>query len=485
MTTEAQSLPRIIQGGMGVAISSWKLANTVSKLGHLGVVSGTGVALVLIGRLMDGDEGGHVRRALAAFPVKDVAQKIIDKYYIEGGKSATTPYKRATLWSVNPPRDLNQITVVANFVEVWLAKEGHNNSVGINLLEKVQLPNLASMYGAMLAGVDYVIMGAGIPMQVPGALDEMSQHKPFSYRLDVIGAEEDVFITFDPEDVFPGIADLVGPLKRPNFLPIVSSWILANALKKRANGEIQGYVIEMPTAGGHNAPPRVAAFNERGEPIYGEKDAIDLEKFRKMDMPFWLAGGYGNAEKMKEALEEGASGVQVGTAFAYCNESGMDQKLREQVIDMVLNGEIDVVTSATASPTGFPFKVVQVSGSTSDDDVYQARERICDVGFLRQLYAEEDGKVNYRCPAAPIDGYLKKGGKLEDTEGRMCLCNHLGAAAGFSQYKKNGMMEPPVVTSGDDLPNIKQFMKDGKKTYSAAEVIEMMMQGIPEQQATF
>lgn len=33
--------PKIIQGGMGVGVSNWRLANAVSKLGQLGVVSGT------------------------------------------------------------------------------------------------------------------------------------------------------------------------------------------------------------------------------------------------------------------------------------------------------------------------------------------------------------------------------------------------------------------------------------------------------------
>ena len=36
-------LPRIIQGGMGVAISDWGLAQAVSRTGQLGVVSGTGI----------------------------------------------------------------------------------------------------------------------------------------------------------------------------------------------------------------------------------------------------------------------------------------------------------------------------------------------------------------------------------------------------------------------------------------------------------
>jgi len=60
-------LPKIIQGGMGVAISDWNLARAVSMQGHLGVVSGTGIALIMIARLMDGDIGGHIRRALGHF----------------------------------------------------------------------------------------------------------------------------------------------------------------------------------------------------------------------------------------------------------------------------------------------------------------------------------------------------------------------------------------------------------------------------------
>jgi NAD(P)H-dependent flavin oxidoreductase YrpB (nitropropane dioxygenase family) len=50
--------------------------------------------------------------------------------------------------------------------------------VGINLLEKVQMPTLASLYGAMLAGVDVVLMGAGIPTQIAGILDKLSNHEP-------------------------------------------------------------------------------------------------------------------------------------------------------------------------------------------------------------------------------------------------------------------------------------------------------------------
>jgi nitronate monooxygenase len=70
---------------------------------------------------------------------------------------------------------------------VFLAKEGHDGPVGINLLTKIQLPNLASLYGAMLAKVDYVLMGAGIPREIPQALDTLSQHLKASMKVDLVG----------------------------------------------------------------------------------------------------------------------------------------------------------------------------------------------------------------------------------------------------------------------------------------------------------
>ena len=73
------------------------------------------------------------------------------------------------------PADL-ELMVVAGFVEVWLAKEGHDGLVGVNLLEKVQMATAATVYGTMLAGVDYVLMGAGIPTALPVLLDRLAAH---------------------------------------------------------------------------------------------------------------------------------------------------------------------------------------------------------------------------------------------------------------------------------------------------------------------
>jgi len=472
-----KNLPKIIQGGMGVAISDWRLAKAVSGLGQLGVVSGTGLGNMLIARLMDGDLEGHVRRALSHFPFQESVQKILKEYYVPGGKVADQPYKRPPMWRVKPPKFLDELTVAANFVEVFLAKEDHDNPVGINLLEKVQMPNMASLYGAMLAGVSVVIIGAGIPTQIPGILDQLALHQKVSYRLDVVGQKRDdeTRIHFEPEAVYPGVSKQLANLSRPWFLPIISSVVLAMALQKRATGKIDGFVVELPTAGGHNAPPRGAMkLNEQGEPIYGKKDNIDLEKIKNLGLPFWLAGSYGNPEKYQEALQAGAAGIQVGTLFAYCNESGMEAGIKQALLQKAAQGKGTVRTSPVASPTGFPFKVVPLEGTLSEKDVYDSRPRICDMGFLRHIYRQENGRLGYRCPAEPVEHYLKKEGDIDDTVNRTCLCNNLFATAGYPQVQKDGYVEPPIVTSGDEFANLNRFISRDRPNYSAEDVINYL-----------
>ena len=87
------SAPHVIQGGMGVAVSGWPLARAVSSVGQLGVVSGTALDVVCARRLQDGDTGGHVRRALAAFPVPRVAEWILAAYFVEGGIAPGEAYR--------------------------------------------------------------------------------------------------------------------------------------------------------------------------------------------------------------------------------------------------------------------------------------------------------------------------------------------------------------------------------------------------------
>ena len=341
----------------------------------------------------------------------------------------------------------------------------------MNFLEKVQLPHLASIYGAMLAGVGYVLMGAGIPLHIPGVIDNFAAGKPAEYKLAVTGAAptQDTMMRFDPAEYAEGPLPI---LDRPRFLAIVSSNTLATTMLRRATGRVDGFVIESPTAGGHNAPPRgKLQLNEAGEPIYGERDKVNLAEMRELGVPFWLAGGYGNADKVKEAVEQGAAGVQVGTAFAFSEESGMRTDLKRTLLAQATAGTGKVFTDPLASPTGFPFKVAQLAGSYSDEGVAQARTRVCDLGYLREPYAIDEQKIGYRCSAEPVANYVAKGGKIEDTVGRKCLCNALMANIGHAQTRKDGTAEPPLVTIGDDLNTAAHFLNAERESYSAAEVV--------------
>ncbi len=469
------SLPTIIQGGMGAGVSGWRLARAVSVEGQLGVVSGTALDVILTRRLQLGDPGGHVRRALDHFPDRGVARRILDRYFVPGGKEKDAAFKSKPISVVQPSRHLQELLVAGNFVEVFLAKEGHDRPVGINYLEKIQLPTLPSLYGAMLAGVDWVLMGAGIPRTIPGILDSLAEGQPVELKLNVMGADrgDEPVTRFDPQAFLGGMPPT---LVRPKFIAIIASATLGTMLVRRSTSQLDGFVIEGPTAGGHNAPPRgPMQLSDDGEPVYGDRDVPDLEAIRALGLPFWLAGSCAEPERVQGAIDDGAQGVQVGTAFAYCEESDLDSYLKDQVLAASREGMAKVFTDPLVSPAGFPFKVVQLDGTFSDDALCEQRTRICDLGYLRHAYKTEDGLLAWRCPAEPVADYVRKGGDEEETCGRKCICNALMANIGLSQVHRNGEREKPLVTSGNDVEGVARFVKEGKRCYTASDVIEYLL----------
>ena len=473
----ALSVPKIIQGGMGVGVSAWPLARAVSKAGQLGVVAGTCLDAVLARRLQLGDPGEHMRRALAHFPIRDAARRILDRYFVPGGKAADAPFKSNPVMTLDSSRHAQDLAVAGNFAEVFLAREGHDNPVGINYLEKVQLPTLPSLFGAMLAGVGFVLMGAGIPKAIPGILDDLAAGQATELRVDVKDARRDEsFRTrFDPT-AYCGIR--APRLERPQFLAIIASAPLARMMAKKASGRVDGFVVEGPTAGGHNAPPRGGVqLDVLNEPIYGERDTPDLDAIAELGLPFWLAGSYGGPRRLVRALELGAAGIQVGTAFAWCEESGIAPETKARVLAMCRRGDVRVVTDPIASPAGFPFKVVQVPGTLSEEATYAQRERICDLGYLRSAYRMESGRPGWRCPAEPAAAYVRKGGALADTMGRKCICNGLMSNVGLGQVR-GGSRETAIVTSGNDLPDVARFLAPGATGYRAVDVIRHLLTGL-------
>jgi NAD(P)H-dependent flavin oxidoreductase YrpB (nitropropane dioxygenase family) len=470
---EAPELPLLIQGGMGVGVSGWRLARAVAVRGQAGTVSGTALAAVVARRLQDGDPGGHVRRALEALPLPGVAERVLDRYFVGGGVREGAPYRAVPRPTLAARAPFTELTVAANFVEVRLAKEGHDGIVGVNYLHKVRLPTPASLYGALLAGVDFVAMGAGIPRDIPAMINALAGHRSVTLRVGVSGEEPDrAELVFDPEALWEGAHP--PQLRRPPFLAIVASSTLAAALAREPETRPDGFIVEGPVAGGHNAPPRGRLrLTEDGQPVYGPRDEVDLSAVAQLGLPYWVAGGYADPARVAEARAAGAAGVQVGTAFALCDESGMAPALKGALLEQIANGEATVVTDPIASPTGFPFKVAQLDGTLSDAATRSSRARRCDLGFLSEPVRRADGSIVYRCPAEPVEDYVTKGGEAADAQGRVCLCNALLATVDLGQ-RRAGVTEPPIVTAGDGLAGVAPLARGGRG-YTAADVIDHVL----------
>ncbi|MDR0535913.1 MAG: nitronate monooxygenase [Puniceicoccales bacterium] len=514
--------PQVIQGGMGIAISTWRLARAVAGQGQLGVISGTAIDSVHARILQEGDGDGALRSSYARFPMQEIAGEVLNSWFVPGGKDIGAPYRLVPQFSDKPNPSLDRLTALSCFGEVTLARDGNPKAkVGINLLDKIRIPQLAALYGAMLANVDYVLMGAGIPRHVPGILDKFAEGLPASVKFDIAGGGEGE-VSFDPSAFLGAPAP---KLKRPKFLAIITSAALAVNLARKASGKVDGFVVETSIAGGHNAPPRgPMQLGATGEPVYGPRDAPELGKIADIGLPFWIGGGFASAARLAEARAAGAAGVQVGTAFACCEESAMAPALKRKLIQLARSGSLRVFTDPLASPTGFPFKVTQVPGTLSDPAVYGARRRVCDLGYLRSAYKREDGSTGFRCAAEPVESYVRKGGKAEDAQKRVCLCNGLMAAAGYAQIRKefaatlekrvgairegvshavadaeqavaSGLdmlkvrvgtavsnieaaagsvgvsVESMIATAGDSLCEIVRYLKNGKDSYSALDVL--------------
>jgi nitronate monooxygenase len=460
------NLRQIRQGGMGVYIGTPFLAKSVALHGGYGTVSGALADQVLVRALQLGDIGGHFRRALNAFPNQRISNMVLEECYLPYGKTGNI--KIAPKMKFNPKDTSIALVVCANFALVWLAKEGHDNPIAINYLEKVQMPIVYALVGAMLAGVDCVTMGAGIPKQVPGLLDAIARgDNNLHYNVDVIDCEHKTIAQyFDTEKFF---GEKLPPLKRPDFIPIVSSHILAQSLLK--SGGIQGFVVETDVAGGHNAPPRGnLKLNEKGEPIYSEKDKPNLVEFKKLGLPFWVGGGYASKEALAEALSEGAAGVQLGSIFALCSESGMRNEVRTQVIGQLYYDEGEVYTDPKASPTGFPFKTVDVDDSVAKLRLIRNRKSLCDLGALVKPCLTKNGLM-YRCSAEPLSAFTAKGGSDHNADGAICLCNGLlnNSILGLEN-------DPAVVTLSSDTEFLIDIInrRGGKFSYSVLDIMYYM-----------
>jgi nitronate monooxygenase len=171
----------------------------------------------------------------------------------------------------------------------------------------------------------------------------------------------------------------------------------------------------------------------------------------------------------------------VGSVFALAEESGMKPEYRSALLDKLRRGADDasLIKTTLFSPTGFSFKVAQLEGTLSEDEVYEARRRACDIGLLQQRGfgkpdAEGTRTLFQRCAAGPINSYVENRGIERNTEERRCLCNGLLATVGLGQVTAvNGEWheEPAIVTLGNRLDGVRRLSRQGQTTYHVQDVV--------------
>ena len=88
--------------------------------------------------------------------------------------------------------------------------------------------------------------------------------------------------------------------------------------------------------------------------------------------------------------------------------------------------------------------------------------------------------IGYRCAAEPEKDYVAKGGKIEDTVGRKCLCNALMANIGHGQVQKGNELELPVVTAGDDVAVVRELVNLHGPRYTAENVLDFILAGVDD-----
>ena len=452
---------------MGVAVSGWSLARAVARLGQLGVVSGTALETVHA-RLGDGDPGGHLRRAYGSFPEPSLVRRVLHRWFVAGGRPPGEAYRAVPMFRLESPRALRELTVLANFAEVQLAKSGHGGPIGINYLEKIQMPTPDALYGALLAGVDYVLMGAGIPSDVPHLLDGLARGGQVAYRVAVTGAgpHDGHAVRFDPAEVVGRPARLV----RPRFVAIVSSNTLASFLAKDPETRPMAS-SSSTTAPAVTTPRRVApsCSTSAASLFMARATRSILTRSPRSDC---RSGSRGR--RLSDAPRRGPrrwSRRDPGraTAFAFCAESGLAPGLRARVLAVAHAG-----TASRHRPPCLTERL-SVQGRPTRWHALRARRLRRARAALRRWaatyarYVRPDGGIAYRCPSEPADAYVRKGGKSEDTIGRTCLCNALLATAGLAQLRDSGL-EPPIVTSGDDLARLVEVL-GAKDSWTAADVV--------------
>jgi nitronate monooxygenase len=274
----------VVQGGMGVGVSAGRLAGTVASLGGMGTISSVDLRRLhpdLMAQTGHLSKEADARERIDAANLEALAREIRRARSISGGRGA----------------------IAVNVMKALSAYEPYVRQ-------------------ALQSGVDAVVVGAGLPLDLP----EIAQDFPDTALIPILSDAR-------------GVQLVVRKWEKKGRLP-------------------DAIVIEHPRlAGGHLGAAKVADLqSERFE--FDQVIPQVLEFFRSAGLegkiPLIAAGGISCREDILRLQALGASAVQLGTAFAVTQECDADPAFKQVLADA---GPQDLVEFVSVA--GLPARAVR------------------------------------------------------------------------------------------------------------------------------
>ncbi len=262
LTLGGRTLLPIVQGGMGVGVSAHRLAGSVAALGAMGTISSV-----------------DLRRLHP-----DLMERTRD---LAPGAAATAAAKRAI--------DDANLEALDREIRAARALSGGRGLLAINVMRAV------SEYGpsvtrALECGIDAVVVGAGLPLDLP----DLARDHPKALLVPILSDAR-------------GVQLVVRKWERKQRMP-------------------DAIVIEHPRlAGGHLGAARVADLQDPRfdfENVIPQALAFLRAAGLERDVPLIAAGGIRRFEDIARVQALGAAAVQLGTPFAVTLECDADAEFK-------------------------------------------------------------------------------------------------------------------------------------------------------------
>lgn len=274
-----RTLLPIVQGGMGIGISAHKLAGSVAALGGVGTISSVDLRRHHPDLM---EQTGHLGRG-------EKSKQLIDAANLE-----------ALRREIRAARELSQ----------------GRGLLAINVMRAVS-EYAHSVTCALESGIDAVVVGAGLPLDLP----DLAQDHPNTALVPILSDAR-------------GVQLLVKKWERKKRLP-------------------DAIVIEHPRlAGGHLGAAKIADLNDprfEFENVIPQSIAFLKSAGIEKEIPLIAAGGIRSFEDIARVQSLGAAAVQVGTPFAVTAEGDAHPEFK-RVLAQAKEDEMVEFTSVAGLP---------------------------------------------------------------------------------------------------------------------------------------